>query len=87
MKYKIIAYQQKFLTIETAKRQIKKPYFIEQFTIHDVDFKDVSKKQIELYTKYNNLVFTFIREDENNNTSLYAWHNEKLGKYRRLVNV
>lgn len=87
MKYKIIAYEQHFLTIERGKRTTKKPYFIELYTIHGIDFKDVSKKEIQLHKEQPNLLFESIRESVPNSEGIYAWHNSKLGKYRQLVGV
>ena len=87
MKYKIIAYKQEFLKIEQPTRTLKKPYFIKQFVIHDIDFKEVEKTTQKLAEKYHELKFDCLREGVSDNSSIYAWHNSKLGKYRKLVGV
>ena len=74
--YKIIIYKVIIYYIPQKNRKVKKVYYQKIKTIHDINIKELSKIDIEIYQKYRDIKITtaIVKENEND------WFTENLNK-------
>lgn len=86
MYYKLIAYEKKFVNVETKKGMRKKVYFKKIATKHNIHKAVLSKAHLQMFQEQMQsvdawgLVIDELREDEDERESLIYKNNEKVKK-------